>query len=182
MGAAWSVRRAPALVLLLDGRLYGRLHGPFTEDEIVRSLAVLAAAPREGPWQFLGIAIPLGEARTLAGDPVNLDELPRPLPIRFFDPNCPPCRDALAGLVEATEKILPVVAVLVPQAFAGRDGERLRETGLKVVVDGPGTGAMARRPRQPHVFDGGPGGGDLLGSRRWCRTGGTSTRRPRRLR
>lgn len=127
MGAAWGVRRAPALVLLLDGCLYGRLDGPFTEAEILRSLAVLAAAPREGPWQFLGIAIPSGEAQTLAGNPVNLDELPRPLPIRFFDPNCPPCPDALAGLVKAKEKILPVVAVLAAGVCRKGRGETARD-------------------------------------------------------
>ncbi|HEU68536.1 MAG TPA: hypothetical protein ENN53_04885, partial [Candidatus Acetothermia bacterium] len=33
MGAAWGVRRAPNLVLLLDGRPHGRLDWPFTEDE-----------------------------------------------------------------------------------------------------------------------------------------------------
>lgn len=98
MGAAWGVQRAATLVLLLDGRPYGRLDGPFTEDEIVRSLAVLAAALRDGPWQFLGIAIPLGEARTLAGDPFNLDELPRPLLILFFNPHCRPAGMRWRGL------------------------------------------------------------------------------------
>ncbi len=103
VGVAWGVRRAPALVLLLDGRPQGRLDWPFTEDEIVRGLEVLAAAPREGPWQFLGAAVPSGEARMLAGDPVNLDELPRPLLVLFFNPDCPPCWDALPGLTELGE-------------------------------------------------------------------------------
>ncbi len=136
MGAGLGVQRAPSLVLLLDGRPHGRLDWPFTEAELVRGLEELAAAPREGPWQFLGSPVPLGEARMLPGDPVNLDELPRPLLVLFFNPDCPPCWDALPGLIKLREKILPVVVVLSSHALAGTNGERLRETGLKVVVDG----------------------------------------------
>lgn len=136
MGATWGVRRAPALVLLLDGLSHVRLDWPFTEGELVRGLEELAAAPREGPWQLLGTVIPLGEARMLAGDRVNLDELPRPLLLLFFNPACPPCWDALSGLVELGEKILPVVVALAPHALSADGLERLREAGLVIVYDG----------------------------------------------
>ena len=141
MGAAWGVRRAPTVVLLLDGRPHGRLDWPFTEAQLVRGLDELAAAPREGPWQFLGAAVPLGETRTLEGEPVNLDEFPRPVLVLFFNPLCLPCWEALPGLVDMKEKILPVVVVLASHVLSADDRERVREAGLVVVCDGD----LARR-------------------------------------
>lgn len=135
MGAAWSVRRAPVLVFHLDGRPHGRLDWPFTEAELVLGLEELAASPREGPWQFLGAVVPLGEARILARDPVNLAELPRPLLVLFFNPDYPPCWDALPGLVELCERVLLVVVVLSSHALAGSDRDKLREAGCMVMCD-----------------------------------------------
>lgn len=127
------MQRAPALVFLLDGRPPGRLDGPFTEAEVVRGLDELATAPQEGPWPLLGAAVQLGEARMLAGDPVNLDELPRPLLVLFFNPDCPPRWDGLPALVELGEEILPVVVILAPHALSADGREQLREVGLMVV-------------------------------------------------
>jgi len=135
IGARLGVRRAPTAVLLLDGRPQGGLDWPFTQDALVRAVEDLAAAPREGPWQLLGSAVPLGEARMLAGDPINLDELPRPLLVLFFNPLCPPCWDALPGLVELGEEILPVIVILAHHTLSADDRERLREAGLMVVYD-----------------------------------------------
>jgi len=140
MGAALGVRRAPTVVFLLDGRLLGRLDWPFTEDELVRGLHELAAAPREGPWRLLGARVSLGEVRTLAGEHVNLDELPRPLLVLFFNPLCPPCWDALPGIAEISAEIEVVLAVRAAHALTERDRERLRETGLRAVRD---DGALA---------------------------------------
>ena len=135
MGAAWGVRRAPALVLLLDGRPHGRLDWPFTEDELLLGLEELATAPREGPWQLLGAVVPLGMGRALDGEMADLDALSRPLLLVFFNPLCPPCWDALPGLTGLREKILPVVVVLAPHALSADGLERLREAGLTIVYD-----------------------------------------------
>lgn len=142
MGAASGVRRAPTVVLVLDGRPRDRLDWPFTQDELALGLEELAAAPRQGPWQFLGSTISLGEARTLEGEPVNLDEFPRPLLVLFFNPLCPPCWDALPGLVELSEAIAVVLVVLAPHTLTGGDREKLRQTGPKVAFDGQ---ELARR-------------------------------------
>ena len=113
-----------------------RLDWPFTEAELVRGLDELATAPREGPWQFLGAVVPLGMGRTLDGEIADLDALSRPLLLVFFSPDGPPCWDALPGLVELTEKILPVVVVPTLHALSADDRERLSEAGLLVVYDG----------------------------------------------
>ena len=139
----WGVRRAPNLVLLLDGRPHGRLDWPFTEDEIVRGLEVLAAAPREGPRQFLGAVVPLGMGRTLDGHIADLDALSRPVLLVFFNPDCPPCWDALPALVELSEEIQVVLAVTAPHALSEDDRQVLRGAGLKAVLDDEGR--LARR-------------------------------------
>ncbi|GAB4312078.1 MAG: hypothetical protein Kow0097_13730 [Candidatus Bipolaricaulota bacterium] len=135
-GATWGVRRAPSLVFLLDGRPHARLDWPFPKAELRRGLEELAAAPQEGPWQFLGAAVPLGLGRTLDGEPADLDALPRPLLLVFFNPDCPPCWDALPGLIELSEKILPVIVVLAHHALSADGRERMSEAGLLVLYDG----------------------------------------------
>jgi len=169
-------------VVLLDGRPLGRLDWPFTEDELVRGLQELAAAPREGPWQLLGARVSLGEARTFAGEHVNLDDLPRPLLVLFFNPLCPPCWDALPGLVEISAEIEVVLAVRAAHALTERDRVRLREMGLRAVRD---DGALAERLAArvtPTYASLDQEGGDLLGARGLCRTGSASQGARRRER
>jgi thiol-disulfide isomerase/thioredoxin len=138
MGAALGVRRAPTVVFLLDGMPVSRLDWPFTEAELGRGVADLAAAPWGGLWQRLGAEVMLGERRTVDGEPVDLDGLPRPLLVLFFNPLCPPCWDAVPALVELGEEITVVLVVLATPALTEDDRERLRESGLKAVLDDDG--------------------------------------------
>jgi thiol-disulfide isomerase/thioredoxin len=142
MGAGLGVRRAPTVVFLLDGVPFGRLDWPFTEQELRDGLQELSAAPRAGPWLYLNKAVSLGTLPSLDAQPVDFDEIAGPFLISFFNPLCPPCWEALPALVALGEEIRVVLAVMAAPLSAD-DGRRLRETGLKAVLDD--NGELARR-------------------------------------
>jgi len=135
IGAGLGVRRAPTAVFLLDRFPLARLEWPFTEADLFRGLADLAGALRGGPWRLLGTKVSISLGRTLEGELVDLDALSRPLLLVFFNPDCPPCWDALPGLIELREKILIMVVGLASHTLAADGRERLREAGLMVVYD-----------------------------------------------
>jgi thiol-disulfide isomerase/thioredoxin len=138
LGAGLGVVRAPTVVFLLDGRPLTRLEWPFTEAELGRGVADLAAAPRGGPRQLLGAEVSLGTRRALDTEPVDLDGLSRSLLVLFFNPLCPPCWDALPGLVELREETTVVLVMLATHALTESDQARLRETELQAVLDDDG--------------------------------------------
>ncbi len=154
MGAGLGVTRAPTAVFFLDGVPLSRLDWPFTEQELLESLAELAAAPREGPWPYLGEEVPLGSFTSLDARTVDLDEQPGPFLVSFFNPLCPPCWDALPALVELGEEVPVVLVVSVPEALSEDERESLREAGLVTVRDEHGGLAqtLAVRVSPTHVI------------------------------
>ncbi len=143
MGASLGVQRAPSVVLFLDGRPWQLLPWPLGQGDLVRGLEELAAAPREGPYSLLGSTVPLGEARTFVGEPVNLQELPRPLLFFFFNPDCPPCWEALRELQKLSEGISVQVVVVATRVPSSEDRKKLAESGFLVVGDEGGELARA---------------------------------------
>ena len=159
LGAGLGVKRAPTVVFFLDGRLVGRLDWPFTEAKLVHGLDELATTPRAGPWQYLGAVVSLGAFTTLEGEPVNLDELPGPVVLSFFNPLCPPCWEALPILIEARRDVAVVLVLLASHALSEGGRQVLREAGLRVVLDDEGELAqtLAVRAAPTYVIRDGKG-------------------------
>lgn len=84
-GAGLGVRRAPTVILLVEGAVAGRLDWPFTEEELARALASSRAVHVPTPRDLLGSPPPDGSGVDLAGNPVHLSDLPRPLLLVFFN-------------------------------------------------------------------------------------------------
>ena len=69
----------------------------------------------------------------LAGTKIALTDLPRPLLLSFFNPNCPPCWDVLPSLVEAsTEVSVVILAVVGKEGLADQHRVRFAESGVEV--------------------------------------------------
>ena len=176
LGAGLGVKRAPTVVFFLDGRPVGRLDWPFTEAERVHGLDELATTPRAGPWQYLGAVVSLGTFPTLEGEPVNLDELPGPVVLSFFNPLCSPCWEAFPILIEARRDVAVVLILLASHALSGDDRQVLREAGLRVVLDDEGelAQALAVRVTPTYVIR------DGKGVIRWIREGAVELKELRR--
>lgn len=180
IGASLGVKRAPTVIFFLDGLSVGRLEWPSTDKELHERLATLAAAPRPGPWRYFGERVSLGYFTALDGQQVALGELPKPLLISFFNPQCPPCWDALPTLVGLSEEF-PAIGVVVVHALTEDSRDRLRDTGLVVVLDDNGELAQGFGLRvTPTYVILDREGGDPLGARERSRTGGVSPCGPRR--
>jgi thiol-disulfide isomerase/thioredoxin len=135
LGAGLGVKRAPTVVFSLDRRPLAWLNWPFREDDLVRRIRELAAAPRGGPWQHLGAAASLGTVATLDGESVDLDHIPGPWLLSFFSPRCPACQEELPMLVQLSQEIEVVLAVMASHALSVRDREMLRQAGVGAVAD-----------------------------------------------
>ncbi len=142
MGASLGVQRAPSVVLFLDGRPWRLLPWPLGQGDLVRGLAELAAAPREGPHALLGSTFPLERLGRLLGEQVDL-QVPRPILFLFFNPECPPCWEALAELRKLSEGSSVQVVVVATRVLSSEDRKKLAESGFVVVGDEGGELARA---------------------------------------
>lgn len=154
LGADLDVERAPTVVCLLDRQPVARLDWPFGEGDLVQGIEELAATPREGPWQHLGAAVLLGTVATLEGGSVELDCVPGPWLLSFYSSQCPACRADLPTLVELSDEIQMVLAVMAFDELSMHDREMLAKTGLRAVLDDEGVLAerLTLRVTPTHVL------------------------------
>jgi thiol-disulfide isomerase/thioredoxin len=104
------------VILLGDGRPLGRLDWPFTEEALTQELARFLEFWLPTPRDLLGGEAPRFSAEDLSGREVTFADLPRPLLLVFFNPDCPPCWDALPALAEISQEVAVAVLAVVSEA------------------------------------------------------------------
>ena len=123
LGTELEIKRAPTVFLSAEGMYITRLDWPFTEGKLFRKLAeslLIEVEPRTelpNPKELLDQVAPSLSAVDLSENDVSLAELPRPLFLVFFNPECPSCWECLPILTEVSEETAVVLVVPV------RDGE-----------------------------------------------------------
>ncbi|MGC9075349.1 MAG: TlpA family protein disulfide reductase, partial [Candidatus Bipolaricaulaceae bacterium] len=85
LGWELGVRRAPAVLLSVEGVIIDRLDWPFTEGKLLRSLAesLLVEIEMPNPKELLGQPAPEFSGLDLEGQKITFAELPRPLLLVF---------------------------------------------------------------------------------------------------
>ncbi len=128
LGGRLGVKRAPTLVLLVEGSAASRLDWPFTEAELTMALSSSPMEHVPSPHDLLGNPAPGVSGLDLAGNPAYLSDLPRPLLLVFFNPGCPPCWDALPELVEVSKAVAVALLAIAPEGRLHNDHpERLAQ-------------------------------------------------------
>lgn len=119
LGAMLAVERAPTVFLTVGGMHIDQLDWPFTQQEFRQAVEESLHTEFEVPdtTELLGHPAPDFTALDLAGMEIALADLPRPLLVSFFNPDCPPCWEVLPALVEASTEVSVVIL-----AFVGEEG------------------------------------------------------------
>jgi len=137
LGVMLGVKRAPTLVLLVDGIVVDRLEWPFAEEELRETLTRFLAVKPVSPRELVGKVAPDFSAMDLAGKEVRLSDFPRPLFLMFFSPGCPRCSESLSFLSELASSVQVVLVVMARDSgLSVADRERL-ECFMEENVDRP---------------------------------------------
>jgi peroxiredoxin len=126
----FGVRRAPTVILSVEGLHVARLDWPFTEGFLLRHLAesLLMAVELPNPMELLGQPAPGFSARDLGGKESGISALTRPLLLTFIDANCSACWETLPVLAELAKEVAVALVVLVSEGeISTADRERLEQ-------------------------------------------------------
>ncbi len=130
LGWELGITRAPAVLLSVEGVIIDQLDWPFTEGQLLRSLAesLLVEIRLPSPRELLGRPAPEFTAVDLNGEEISFSGLPRPVLLVFFDPGCPPCWETLPLLGELSQNVAIVLIVAAREARISEvDRRRLME-------------------------------------------------------
>jgi len=119
LAAGFQIKRAPTLVLLAGGQPVERLDWPFSQPALLAASERLARLEVKRPQDLVGLPPPGLAGTGLTGAEITLEELPRPVLLVFFNPNCPPCWETLSAL-ESRPVELSLVLVVAGGMGAGR--------------------------------------------------------------
>ncbi|MBC7318674.1 redoxin domain-containing protein [Candidatus Bipolaricaulota bacterium] len=117
LGLLFGVRRAPTVLLFVEGISMEKLDWPFTEELLLRKLAESLLIAFPNPTELLGNPAPDFSAQSIDGEELAFADLPKPLLLAFIFLGCAPCWGALPVLVRLSQEV-PVVLV----AVVGRPG------------------------------------------------------------
>ena len=124
LGGTFGVRRAPTVILLVEGTPAGRLDWPFSEQDL--SAAFASSLLEETVYDLVGVPAPDFVTHDLEGTEVRASELSRPLLLVFFNPGCPPCWEVLPGLAEISREVaVAVLAFVLETGLSPADRGRL---------------------------------------------------------
>jgi len=141
LGSTLGVERAPSVFLTMDGMYIDQLDWPFTQQELLpaleESLHVEFVAP--APTGLLGQLATDFSALDLAGTEIALADLPRPLLVSFFNPDCPRCWEIMPALTSLSDEMAVALVVVVaepplPAAHRERLKEQLGESLMTLLL------------------------------------------------
>jgi hypothetical protein len=124
-GHELKVELSPTVLVFASGRLVTRLRWPFNEGTLLRGLATAAilAAQMPLPSALLNTRGADFVARNASGDLVSFVDLPRPLLLMFFAPDCPPCWESLQMIASLGDGIHVVLLLITDSGALQREHE-----------------------------------------------------------
>lgn len=127
-GYLLGVRRAPTVVIFVEGIAVEKVEWPFNEGFLLRKLAESLLIAFPNPKELLGAPAPDFSAPSLDGEKLAFSDLPRPILVAFLALGCAPCWEALPVLVGLSQEVPVVLIAIVGQSgLSEEDHKRLYE-------------------------------------------------------
>lgn len=144
LATSLEVERVPTVFLIVEGACVTRLDWPFSERELVQEITESLSLSIEypDPEELLGQPAPGFSSVDLEGNEINLADLPRPLLLTFFAPECSSCWEALPALAELAGEVAIGLVVMMSEPTLAETRREQLEHFLWIVEEQGGQAAV----------------------------------------